>query len=230
MLVELEIGNERRRQPGVAVISWRRPWITQQLAAAGIPSRHILPQPGPTLLPAFRPPLLLDTVEMPLPLLVAILWELNRVRELTPTLALLPPTEPGLARLLALPLAISVLLADTVPTDILGLWLRLAPQIVRRTASTPPALVGLGPPPADLLNLPVYTLDALYALAPYGAPPAGSITEAAQQAGISRRLFCYQLAAIRAVVGVPASRRYRPPDLAAAICAALVEPGLVASR
>lgn len=228
--MELEIGNERRHQPGVAVLSLRRLWISQQLASAGIPSRHIIPQLGPTLLPAFRPPLLLDTVDMPLPLLVAILWELSRMRELTPTLALLPPTEPGLARLLALPLAISVLLADTVPTDTLGLWLRLAPQIVRRTAATPPAMVGLGPPPPELLSLPAYTLDALRALAPYGGPPAVSITEAAQQAGISRRLFCYQLAAIRAVVGVPATRRYRPPDLAEAICAALAEPILAASR
>lgn len=208
--------------PGVAVISWRRPWISQHLQAAGASSRHIIPQLGPSLLPAFRPPLLLDTVGMPLPLLVAILWELSQGRDVTPTLALLPLNQPGLARLLTLPLAVNVLIADTVPTDTLGLWLRLAPQLERRSASASPAIVGLGPPPADLLNLPAHTLDALHALAPYGSAPPASITEAAERAGMSRRLFCYQLAAIRAVVGLPSTRRYRPSALAAAICEALV--------
>lgn len=74
---------------------------------------------------------------------------------------------------------------------------------------------------AEMLSLPAYTLDALHALSPFGGKPPANITEAAQRAGISRRLFCYQLAAIRAVVGISSDRRYRPPALASMICTAI---------
>jgi hypothetical protein len=218
--MEREVLQDRRRQPGVAVISLRRIWLTQQLQASGTSFRHIVPQLGNRLLPDFRPPLLLDVAEMPRSMLVAILWELSRVPDMTPTLALFPAHEPGIARLLALPLSVAVLIADTVPVEILAAWLRAAPQLARRTARTPPAWVGAKPP--QIGELPVATLDTLRALAPYGAGAPANITEAAVFAGVSRRQFCYQLAALRAVVGLSSAHRYRPPMLATEIHAALV--------
>ena len=219
----IECGQARRRQHGVAVLSLRRPWLTRQLQEVGVPLLHLIPQLGPALLPAFRPPLplLLDTAAMPQSMLVTVLWELSRERPRMPTLALVAPHQPGLARLIALPLTMTVVLADTTPAATLGRWLRIAPRIARRSAAAPPAVVGLEPALGERLDLPAYTLDILRALAPYGGAPPASITAAAQHAGMSRRLFCYQLTALRAVVGLPATRRYRPPALAAAIGAAL---------
>lgn len=217
--MELELGQEWRYPQSIAVISFRRSELTRRLKAVGAPFRHIIPQLGQTFLPELRPPLLLDAAEMPLPILVAILWELSRVRKITPTLALVPPNQPGLARLIALPLSVNVLMADDVTDGTLGLWVRMAPLIARRAESLAPVEVGM--PPAEMLNLPAYTLDALRALSPFGSKPPATITEAAQRVCISRRLFCYQLAAIRAVVGIPSERRYRPPALASAIYAAI---------
>lgn len=221
IVVELEPGQERRSHQGIAVISLRRVELTRRLKAAHAPFRHIVPQLGPTLVPELRPPLLLDTIGMPLPMLVAILWELSRARNIMPTLALVPPDQPGLARLIALPRSVHALVADDVTDETLGLWARMAHLIERRPGSMAPVEVGMPMTSAGMVNLPAYTLDALHALSPFGGKPPATMTEAAQRAGISRRLFCYQLAAIRAVVGIPSDRRYRPPALASTICAAI---------
>jgi hypothetical protein len=217
---------ERRGQPGVAVLSLRRRWLVPHLQASGMAVRHILPQlgpqPGQRLLPAFRPPLLLDVAHMPLPMLVAVLWELAHVRERTPTVVLIPAGAPGLARLVGLPLAVNVILADTVGAETRALWLAMAPQFAPRIPDAPPAWVGLVPMPAPL-PLPPFTLATLHALAPWGAPAPASLAAAARQAGISRRLLCYQLAALRRLVGLPPQRRYHLPALAAALVTALVE-------
>ena len=214
--------HERRRQSGVAVISLRRTWLTQRLHLSGVSFRHIVPQLGPRLLPDFRPPLLLDAAQMPLSMLVTILWELTRLRDMTPTLVLIPADMLGLAPLVTLPLAVNVLLADTVSATSLASWLRMAPQFARRIRETPPAWVDIEP--VQVGSLPDCALDVLHALAPYGVPAPADITVAAAQAGMSRRLFCYQLAALRSITGVSPARRYRPPALAAAICTALTAP------
>jgi len=220
--VELELGQEWRYHQSVAVISLRRADLSHRLKVSHAPFRYIIPQLGQAFLPELRPPLLLDTVDMPLPMLVAILWELTRVRNITPTLALVSPQQVSLARLIALPLSVNVLVADDVTDGTLGLWARMAPFISRRTGSMAPVEVGMSTASVGMLNLPSYTLDALRALSPFGGRPPATISEAAQRAGISRRLFCYRLAAIRAVVGIPPNRRYRPPALASLICEAIV--------
>lgn len=220
MVVEREVVQDRRRRSGVAVISLRRIWLTQQLQASGASFRHIVPQLGNRLLPDFRPPLLLDAADIPCAMLVTILWELSRVRDMTPTLVLFPAHQPGLARLLALPLAVNVLIADTVSVETLASWLKKAPELERRIQNTPPEWVGAKPPLSG--DLPVATLDTLRALAPYGAVGPATITEAAALAGMSRRQFCYQLSALRSVVGLSPAHRYRPAALAAAIYTALI--------
>jgi hypothetical protein len=221
---------ERRSHQGIALLSMRRVALTLRLAAVHVPVRHLLPQLGPPIVPEFRPPLLLDTIEMPLPLLVTILWEVSRARTAMPTLALVPPDRPGVARLAALSRSVHALIADDVPDATLGLWVRMAPQFGRRSASVAPVEVGLPALPAGMGPLPAFTLDVIHALVPFGGRPAATLTEAAQRVGVSRRLFCYQLAALRAVVGLPADRRYRPPNLAAALCAALAQGSRSAHR
>lgn len=211
---------DRRRADGVAVISFRRAWLTLRLHAAGVAVRHVVPQLGEPLLPAIRPPLLLDAASMPPRLLPAILRELGRMRPIL-TLALIAGDAPGLGQLVALAPAVQVVLSDTVPPATLALWLRMAPILAHRPVDVPPAWVGVAAP---ALPLPGATLDALYALAPYGAAPAASLTAAARRIGMSRRQLCYHLAALRAVVGIPRQRRYRPLALATAICQAITTP------
>lgn len=212
---------ERRRLTGVALVSLRRAWLADVLNAHDVAVRHVVPQLGASLFPAFRPPLLLDVLGIPMPMLVAMLWELRHTPSLSPTLIVLPAHAPGLHRLAAIPSAVSLLVAETTPADQLARWLRVAPHLVRRAHQAPPAGVGLPPLPPGVLPLPTFTLDVLRALAPYGAPAPQSVTEAAARAGVSRRLFCYRLAAIRAVLGISPERRFRPPDLAAAITTAI---------
>ncbi len=221
MVVELELGQERRYHQGIAVISLRRVELTRRLKAAHTPFRHIVPQLGPTLVPELRPPLLLDTIGMPLPMLVAILWELSRARNIMPTLALVPPDQPSLARLTTLPLSVHALVADDVTDETLGLWVRMAHMIGRRPGSLAPVEVGMPTASVGTLNLPAYTLDVLHALSPFGGRAPANMTEAAQRVDMSRRLFCYQLAAIRAVIGIAPDRRYRPAALASAIYAGI---------
>ncbi|NNJ12198.1 hypothetical protein EKD04_017855 [Chloroflexales bacterium ZM16-3] len=217
-----EIGApDRRRDAGVAVISFRRAWLAQRLLASGVSVRHVVPQLGHPLLPDIRPPLLLDSVSMPPRMLTAILWELRTVRHI-PTLALISGDAPGVGRLLALAPAVHVVIADTVPPETLALWLRMAPALAaRRLVTASPAWVGVVAP---AVPLPAATLAALYALAPYGSEPSASLADAAQRIGVSRRQLCYHLAALRAALGVPPQRRYRPHALAAAICQAIVAP------
>ena len=219
--MELELGQERRYHQGIAVISLRRVELSRRLKAANVLFRHMIPQLGPTLVPELRPPLLLDTIGMPLPMLVAILWELSRARHIMPTLALVPPDQPLLARLAALPLSVHALVADDVTDETLGLWARTAHIIGRRPGSLAPVEVGIPLTSAGKLNLPAYTLDVLHALSPFGGRSPVNMVEAAQRVDMSRRLFCYQLAAIRAVVGIPPDRRYRPAALASAIYAGI---------
>lgn len=221
---------ERRRQPGVAVISLRRAWLTQYLHQTGVGFRHIIPQLGSALLPRFRPPLLLDVAGMPVPLIIALLRELDRARPLIPTLALIPAASPANARLLTPIPAIQAIVSDAAPPETLALWLRVLPQLGRASSTMSPAWVSVPAPLTQALALPTYSLDLLHALAPYGSAPPASIDDAASAAGVSRRLFYYRLAALRAVVGLPSNRRYRPPALATAICAALADPPPAAAQ
>jgi hypothetical protein len=217
----------QRRQPGGAVISVRQPWLRAQLADLGVGVRF-LPLQGARrgeLLPALRPPLLLDTAELDPALLAAILAELHRARPALPTVALIAPNDALAQRLVPLCGMIYAVVVDT--------QLALVPPLLRqvglvgqqRGPQARLATLGFLPPAVTVTDA-----DLLSILAEL--PAARALSEVAQATHLSLPTVHRKLKAARAALGIarpPGQKRPTPPELAVEFIAALRQPPRAAS-
>jgi hypothetical protein len=232
--------NERRKIEGVAIVTARAEYIKPRCLAAGIAARALTVQEGPAW-PEHRPPVVLDTVGLPVEVLVALLANPPRMkspkaneRPAAPVSGL--PAELARAEKDAAPFAPLVTLADADdwrtlrllalcpavrligPADPLELrpWIRhLAKmQTLRRAAPAPAWLI---PPPSPLRLDPLL----LRALAMLQVSP--SVRIAAERCGVSESTMSRLLRATRGVLGMPPGdvSRFRPEEQAAMILARL---------
>jgi hypothetical protein len=212
---------ERRTTDGVAIVTTRAEYIKPRFLAAGIPARVLPVQDGPAW-PAHRPPLVLDTIGLPVEVLVALLADPPNVSGL-PAHAWAPNTAStgvlvALAdagdwralRLLALCLAVSLIAPDDPAT--LRPWIRqlATVQMPRRSQPMP---VWLIPPPPPLRLAPLL----LRALAALQTSP--SIRLAAERCGVSESTMARLLRTTRGVLGMPPGTvsRFYPAEQAALI-------------
>ncbi len=216
-----QIQPKRRRNQGVALLTQRRNILIPRCQAAGIAYRQILLQDGSDPLPEVRPPLLLDTTDLPLSRLIAVLVAAQR-RVLT-TLALVNPADTRLLRLLPLCSAVRLIASDATDLARLKPFLRHLADHPPRRPVRPPVWIGLPTPPQLTSPLPPLLLSILQSLLEQHDHDA-----VADACGVSRATLMRLLAGTRMAVGLPngAAARFRPPVLAMAILAALAEHDL----
>jgi hypothetical protein len=149
---------ERRQREGVAVVCGtieRASHVKQRFLAGGVLVRVLPVQDGPTW-PQLRPPLILDTIGMPVEMLVMLLADPARVtsmsREqsgLVPMAALADPRDWRTLRLLMLCPAVRLISADDQPT--VRHWARhLSSALPSRRPVSGPACLFAPPPPLPL--------------------------------------------------------------------------------
>jgi hypothetical protein len=210
---------KQRQATGGAVISLRRDWLRPRLTDLGVGLRFLLLQGERCgeLLPALRPPLVLDTVGLEPTLLAAVLAELHEACPPLPTLALVASDDYLAQRLVPLCAAIAAVVADTQLA-----WVPLLlrdPGLVSmaRPAAVAPATLGVSPPPRRGLEPAV--LGLLAAL-----PTARTVTEAATLSRSTPRTVYRRLHQARVALDVtrsPGTKRLTPPELATKLIAAL---------
>jgi hypothetical protein len=209
---------ERRREPGIALLTQRGKTLIPRLQEAGVPNRLILLQDSEDPLPAIRPPLLLDTVGLALPDLIAVLLAVQS--RLIATLALVNPSNIQLLRLLPLCAAVRVIVSDAIDLAYLTPFIRHLDDTPQRGAVPPPVWVGLSAPPQLTPALSPQMLRLLNELS-----CCKDHDMVAEACGMSRATLMRLLADTRKALNMPAGTRarYRPPVLATAILAALAE-------
>jgi hypothetical protein len=230
--------HERRKTEGLAIVTARAEYIKPRCLAAGVAARALTVQEGPAW-PEHRPPLVLDTVGLPVEVLVALLANPPKVKRANYQTAARPAAllvEQARAPKEATPLAPLVALADADdwrtlrllalcpavrligPSDPAELrpWIRhlAMMQTLRRTAPAPAWLISPPPP----LRLDPLLLRALAAL-----QVSPSVRIAAEQCDVSVSTMSRLLRATRAVLGMPPGdvSRFRPEEQAAMILARL---------
>jgi hypothetical protein len=231
--------DERRKTQGVAIVTARADYIKPRCHTAGIAARVLTVQEGPTW-PEHRPPLVLDTVGLPVEVLVALLADPPRMKSpkanyqtaarpaalpveqttapknlpLAPLAALANAGDWRTLRLLALCPAVR-LIGPADPAD-LRPWIRhlAMVQTLRRAAPAPAWLIS--PPPS--LRLDPLLLPVLAAL-----QVSPSVRVAAEQCDVSESTMSRLLRATRGVLGMPPGdvSRFRPEEQAAMILARL---------
>lgn len=173
--------DERRHQDGFAIITRRGRSIAAQCASLALPARVLAVQDGPTWPEvAFRPPVVLDTVGLPLTELVTLLahpselkWPhapaslvarvagrpLEAVRSSAPAVALVPLVAlvdaSDWRTLRLLPLCPAVCLISDADAPSLRLWARYLAEVIlpQRPEASPLWLVPEPPPlPGRALN------------------------------------------------------------------------------
>jgi hypothetical protein len=229
--------HERRTTEGLAIVTARAEYIKPRCLAAGIAARALTVQEG-SAWPEHRPPLVLDTVGLPVEVLVALLADPPKVKRANYQTAARPAAPPveQIRTLKDIPLAPLVALADAddwrtlrllalcaavrliCPADPAELrpWIRhlAMMQTLRRTAPAPAWLVSPPPP----LRLDPLLLRALAAL-----QVSPSVRVAAEQCDVSVSTMSRLLRATRGVLGMPPGdvSRFRPQEQAAMILARL---------
>ncbi len=208
-----------RRTPGGAVISQRQRWLRPQLAAAEVGCRFLPIQGGRRgeILPPLRPPLVLDTAEMQPSFLAALLSEINVVRPLLPTIAIVDANDVLAQRLASLCSMIYAIVADT-RLSTLPFLIRNPGRVGKdRLPHVRPAAVGFTPPPFDVTDV-----DLLAIVAELGG--ARNLDEVAHATGVSLPTLNRKLKNVRSAMGLPrgaVTKRPTPDDLASQLIAAL---------
>lgn len=217
---------ERRIQKGVAVVTRRPRQIGLYCETAGLPARVLSVQSGPAW-PEHRPPVMLDTIGMPVEELVVLLARPPRLqaapieraaeRAFAPVIALADPADCHAMRLLGLCPAVELVCAEN--TVGLARWLAyLEQQAVARSRGG--QTIWLVEPPADAPLEP----ELLALLAALLVSP--SYSDVAARCGLSESTLYRTLRAIRTSLGLPASTtgRLEPADLFGRIIARLADP------
>lgn len=218
-------GDERRRFPGIALISHRHMRLAERLVGSAVPHRHIA---RPTiraadLLEGVRPPILLDTQGMAPTELVDMLCEVAHTRRPIITVVMVKPGNTLVLRLAAACPTVPVLISEQVEDRVLLAWLRQSTNLaLRASPEIPPAMVGLQAP-IHPIPLSLTVLQILHALKPAHHPPPETMDVAAARSAFSRRMFFYHLSALRTLLQINHERRYRPEDLAVLIIERLSE-------
>ena len=222
---------ERRERRGVAIVTMRSN-IKWRYESAGIPNGIYSVQDGNTW-PDHRPPLVLDTIGMPLSILVALLADPPRMKQAQPDVTTRSSADAPMSKLQDKPLCLPfIAFADPHDWRTLRL-LKLCPTVQLVCADDPetfrrwlPHLAGMlltrsGNPsdgwlvdPAPELNLDPLLLAALAVL-----PSSPSLRVAAERCGVSESTMARMLRATKATLGLPRGdvSRFRPDELAAII-------------
>jgi hypothetical protein len=239
--------HERRTTEGLAIVTARADYIKPRCLAAGIAARALTVQDGPAW-PEHRPPLVLDTIGLPVEVLVILLADPPKLKmakyqtaahsvalpaeqrrapkhiPFAPLVALADASDWRTLRLLALCSAVR-LIGPADPAE-LRPWIRhlAMMQTLRRTAPAPAWLISPPPP----LRLDPLLLRALAAL-----QVSPSVRVAAEQCDVSVSTMSRLLRATRGVLGMPSGdvSRFRPEEQAAMILARLgADSSLVAKQ
>jgi hypothetical protein len=180
--------DERRRYPGIALISHRQVVLAERLVGASVPHRHVaLPTiSAADLLTGVRPPILLDTQGMTPAELVDMLCEVAHSRRPITTVAMIRPENTLALRLAAACPTVLLLISEQVENHVLLAWLRQSTHLeLRASPEIPPAMVGLQAPLHTVpLNLTV--LQILRALKPAHQPPPDTMDVAATRSAFER--------------------------------------------
>ena len=221
---------ERRKQRGVAIVTVRSS-IKWRYESAGIPNGVYSIQDG-NRWPSYRPPLVLDTIGMPVQMLVDLLANPPQVKQervlrwpIFPEppastslekahyvliIALAHPSDWRTLRLLQLCPTVQMVCPDD-PAK-LQRWLRHLDGIV--PTRTGVSLSGWMLDPAPDLKLDPLLLPALAVL-----PSSPSIRSAAERCDVSESTMARMLRVTKASLGLPPGdvSRFRPDELAAII-------------
>lgn len=214
---------ERRKEPGVAIVTVRPSYIKAICALADLPSRPLLVQPGPSW-PTHRPPVVLDTIGLPIADLVALLAAPPQAQQATlpkpgsaclrpctdyePLIALADPNDLRVLRLLRMCPAVQLICPEDAAK--LKRWL---PHFGNGLPMPGGNRVWLVEKPAEPPLDPLL-LAALAALA-----TSPSVNAAAEKCGVSPSTMARMLRNIKQALGLPSGgiSRFRPEELAAAI-------------
>ena len=211
-----------RHTSGAAVISSRRLLLGPRLYNAGVGARFLLPQtatPGP-LLPALRPPLLLDTRDLGFIQTTALLVELAAQSPIIPTIVLVDPDDIALHVILPACPAVYAVLADTEDLRLLGPLIRLGGICgAERLGDVEPYWSGIAP-----IQRPPISMDDLEILVAMAG--AENVNDAVDRSGLARRTFYRRLARLRASLSLPpATHGTRIEELVTSTIAALARFG-----
>lgn len=213
-----------RQRPGVAIVTARPLPIKALYGDAGLPSRPLLVQPGPSW-PAHHALMVLDTIDLPASELVILLadppqanWPppatmrsgLRAKPNYLPLIAFARPNDWRTLRLLSLCSSVR-LICPGDPTQLARWVLHIEAAIAARSGLSPTAW--LVEPPTDL-KLDPLLLPALAVL-----PYAASLRIAAERCGVSESALARMLRITKATLGLPPGDvcRFRPDELAALI-------------
>jgi hypothetical protein len=229
------MSDERRKTEGVAIITMRGEEVKSRWLAAGISARALSVQEGPAW-PEHRPPVVLDTIGLPVEMLVVLLADPPKVHQSNaqqqPAIwaNVPPPTQPNpwqdapfvpiaaladgadwrTLRLLALCPAVRLIGPDD--PDVWRQWIgHLAAMRAPQRAAPAPAWLIPSPPPLRLDPL------LLRALAVFQRSP--SVRIAAERCKVSESTMARLLRTTRNVLGMPSGDvfRFRPAEQAALI-------------
>lgn len=223
---------ERRIQMGIVVVTKRPRQVGVHCQAAGLPARVLSVQSGPAW-PELRPPVLLDTIGLPVEELVALLARPPRLsaapgdraaeRPFAPVMALADPADCCVLRLLGLCPAVELVCAES-PQG-LARWLAyLEQRVVARSRGG--QTIWLIEPPADApLEPALLSILAALLVSP-------SYSDVAAHCGLSDSTLYRTLRAIRTGLGLPTSTtgRLEPADLFRRIIERLADPQPLIAR
>ena len=211
-----------RQRHGVAIVTARPLPIKALYGDAGLPSRPLLVQPGPSW-PEHGAPVVLDTIDLPASELVALLADppqanrpaavrsgLQAKPNYMPLIAFARPNDWRTLRLLGLCSSVR-LICPGDPTQ-LSRWISHIEAAVSVRPGLSPAAWLVEPPPA--LKLDRLLLPALAAL-----PYAASLRIAAERCAVSESALARMLRTTKATLGLPPGDvcRFKPDELAALI-------------
>ena len=208
----------RRRQPGVAIVTTRPAVIAARYQNLAVPFRVLLVQPGPSW-PAYRPPVVLDTIGLTPTALLTLLDAVPLPpRPIVAALAIADPLDWCALRLLRLCPAIGVICPDD--PALVGRWLASVVRTITASKLHRTTVWVMSPPPTlrlDPLLLPV--LAALHT--------STTVQAAAARTGLSESTLARLLRETKAALGLPSGEvaRFRPDEVVAAILACLAIVG-----
>ncbi len=206
---------------GGAVVSERRAWLREQLQAAGIGFRFLLLQSTTrgNIIPALLPPVIIDTVGMPLATVVGLFDDLQAMKPLPPTVVVVAPEAVGQQRLALLCPAVYALVTDALLPNLRPLITHMGVVGRQRYSGVVPLCLGFTPAPlaraVDATVIPV--LAVLTA--------SRTFDEAAATMTMSTRTLHRKLATLRTQLGLPSatSTRYRPQEVVDALLDAIAD-------
>lgn len=220
------MNNERRSQPGLAIVTCRAWQLDQRCAAADIPARMLSVQPGAAW-PEHRPPVILDTVGLPRHELIALLARPPAYGRSTqglpaPIMAMADAHDWLALRLLALCPAVWLVCPDD--PVLLWDWLQQLDSIGLAQPANAQAIWLVDRP--DDCWLDPLVLAILAAL-----PGAIDHKQIAATCSISPSKLFRTLRDVRGALGLPSGEdsRFYPADLAEQIIARLAAPAVRSS-